>query len=118
MPSLASLSRSNLNDGVVSEAAIAITGATGRARSPAKSASAHLIAKPLSSEHIAQAALLASQQAEDTLSDHYASADYRERLVTTEVGRALASLKGYVIRLVGRARGAVSGAGRRRRRSA
>ena len=81
----------SLNDGVVSEAAIAITGATGRALA-AQSASAHLIGKPLSSEHIAQAALLASKQAE-CLSDHYASADYRKHLVKTEVGRALASLK-------------------------
>ena len=81
----------SLNDGVVSEAAIAITGATGRALA-AESASAHLIGKPLSSEHIAQAALLASKQAE-CLSDHYASADYRKHLVKTEVGRALASLK-------------------------
>jgi carbon-monoxide dehydrogenase medium subunit len=80
-----------LNDGVVSEVAIAITGATGRALA-AQSASAHLIGKPLSSEHIAQAALLASKQAE-CLSDHYASADYRKHLVKTEIGRALASLK-------------------------
>jgi len=79
------------HDGVVSEAAIAITGATGRAFA-AGSASAHLIGKPLSSENIAQAALLASEQAE-CLSDHYASADYRKHLIKTEVGRALASLK-------------------------
>jgi aerobic carbon-monoxide dehydrogenase medium subunit len=79
------------HDGVVSEAPIAITGATGRAFA-ADSASAHLIGKPLSSENIAQAALLASEQAE-CLSDHYASADYRKHLIKTEVGRALASLK-------------------------
>jgi carbon-monoxide dehydrogenase medium subunit len=80
-----------LHDGLVSEAAIAITGATGRAFA-AESASAHLIGKPLSDENIASAALLASEQAE-CLSDHYASADYRKHLVKTEVGRALTSLK-------------------------
>jgi len=81
----------SVNDNAVSEAAIAITGATGRAFA-AESASAYLIGKPLSSEHISQAALLASEQAE-CLSDQYASADYRKHLVKTEVGRALASLK-------------------------
>jgi len=80
-----------LHDGTIAEAAIAITGATGRAFA-ADSASAHLIGKPLSSENIAGAALFASEQAE-CLSDHYASADYRKHLVKTEVGRALASLK-------------------------
>lgn len=79
-----------LNDGIVLEATIAITGATGRAFA-ADSASAHLVAKPLSTETIARAALLASEQAE-CLSDHYASADYRKHLVRTEVSRALASL--------------------------
>ena len=54
-------------------------------------ASAHLIGKPLSSQSIAMAALLASEQAE-CLSDGYASADYRKHLVKTEVTRALASL--------------------------
>ena len=81
-----------LQDGIVSEATIAITGATGRAFA-ADSASAHLIGKPLSSENIASAALLASEQAE-CLSDHYASADYRKHLVKTEASRALASLNG------------------------
>lgn len=80
-----------LSEGIVADAAIAITGATGRAFA-ADSASAHLIGKPLSGERIAQAAQLASEQAE-CLSDHYASADYRKHLVKTEVGRALASLK-------------------------
>src|SRR5712671_8209664 len=79
-----------LQDGVVSDATIGITGATGRAFA-ADSAGAHLIGKPLSSENIASAASLASDQAE-CLSDHYASADYRKHLVKTEVGRALASL--------------------------
>jgi carbon-monoxide dehydrogenase medium subunit len=79
-----------LQDGVVAEATIGITGATGRAFE-ADPASAHLIGKPLSSQNIATAALLASEQAE-CLSDGYASADYRKHLVKTEVTRALASL--------------------------
>ncbi len=79
-----------LQDGIVSETTIGITGATGRAFA-ADSASVHLIGKPLSSETIARAALLASEQAE-CLSDGYASADYRKHLVKTEVNRALASL--------------------------
>jgi carbon-monoxide dehydrogenase medium subunit len=81
-----------LQDGIVSEATIAITGAAGRAFT-ADSANAHLVDKPLSTETIARAALLASEQAE-CLSDHYASADYRKHLVKTQVSRALASLHG------------------------
>ena len=81
-----------LRDDIVSEATIAITGATGRAFA-ADSASTHLIGKSLSTENIAMAASLTSEQAE-CLSDHYASADYRKHLVKTEVGRALASLNG------------------------
>jgi aerobic carbon-monoxide dehydrogenase medium subunit len=81
-----------LHNGVVSEAEIAITGATGRAFA-AGSASKQLIGKPLSRENIAAAASLAGQRAE-CLSDHYASADYRRHLVKTEVGRALASMSG------------------------
>jgi carbon-monoxide dehydrogenase medium subunit len=80
----------NLRDSIVTEAAIAITGATARAF-VAETASAHLVGKSLSSESIASAALLASEQAE-CLSDHYAPAAYRKHLVRTEVGRALASL--------------------------
>jgi carbon-monoxide dehydrogenase medium subunit len=79
-----------LQDGVVSDATIGITGATGRAYA-ADSASAHLNGKPLSSQNIASAALLASEQAE-CLSDGYASADYRKHLVKTEIIRALTSL--------------------------
>jgi carbon-monoxide dehydrogenase medium subunit len=79
-----------LQDGVVAETSIGITGATGRAFE-ADPASAHLIGKPLSSQSIAMAASLASEQAE-CLSDGYASADYRKHLVKTEVTRALASL--------------------------
>ena len=66
-----------LHDGIVSEATIGITGATGRAFA-ADAASAHLIGKPLKSENIATAALLASEPAE-CLSDAYASADYRKQ---------------------------------------
>jgi aerobic carbon-monoxide dehydrogenase medium subunit len=77
-------------DGVVSEATIGITGATGRAFA-ADSAGAHLIGKPLSSDVVVKAAVLACEQAE-CLSDGYASADYRKQLVKTEVNRALASL--------------------------
>jgi aerobic carbon-monoxide dehydrogenase medium subunit len=79
-----------LQDGLVSEAAIGITGATGRAFA-ADSASAHLNGKPLSSQNIANAALLACEQAE-CLSDGYASADYRKHLLRTEIIRALTSL--------------------------
>ena len=80
-----------LRDGIVSEAAIGITGATGRAFA-ADAAGAQLIGKSLSSETIEVAASLASEQA-DYLSDHYASADYRKHLVKTEVIRALGSLR-------------------------
>ena len=69
---------------------IGITGATGHAFA-ADAASAHLTGKPLSSQDIAHAAALASEQAE-CLSDGYASADYRKHLVKTEVARALTSL--------------------------
>jgi carbon-monoxide dehydrogenase medium subunit len=80
-----------LHGDMVAEATIGITGATGRAF-VADAASAHLIGKPLSHDDVAEAARLASTQAE-CLSDHYASADYRRHLLKTEVMRALASLK-------------------------
>ncbi|HEX9469534.1 MAG TPA: xanthine dehydrogenase family protein subunit M [Bradyrhizobium sp.] len=80
----------SLRDGVVSQANIGITGATGRAFA-ADAATAHLTGKPLSNQNIERASALASEQAE-CLSDHYASADYRRHLVKTEVARALASL--------------------------
>ena len=80
----------SLHDGVVSESAIAITGATGRAFA-AEAAGAHLVGKPLSIDNVARAASLASEQAE-CLTDQNASADYRTHLVKTEVSRALASL--------------------------
>jgi carbon-monoxide dehydrogenase medium subunit len=79
-----------LQDSIVSEATIGITGATGRAFT-ADTAAARLIGKSLSSQNIESAAMLASEQAE-CLSDHYASADYRKHLIKTEVIRALASL--------------------------
>jgi aerobic carbon-monoxide dehydrogenase medium subunit len=79
-----------LQDGIVSEAVIGVTGATGRAFA-AVTATAHLVGKSLSSENIESAASLASEPAE-CLSDHYASADYRRHLIKTEVTRALASL--------------------------
>ncbi len=79
-----------LQDRVVSDAAIGVTGATGRAYT-ADSASAHLNGKPLSSQNIAIAALLASEQ-DVCLSDGYASAEYRKHLVKTEIIRALTSL--------------------------
>ena len=80
-----------LHGDMVAEATIGITGAAGRAFI-ADAASAHLIGKPLSRDDVAEAARLASTQAE-CLSDHYASADYRRHLLKTEVMRALASLK-------------------------
>jgi carbon-monoxide dehydrogenase medium subunit len=75
---------------VVSEVTIGVTGAAGHAFR-ADAASAHLTGRPLSSQDIAHAAVLASEQAE-CLSDGYASADYRKHLVKTEVARALTSL--------------------------
>jgi aerobic carbon-monoxide dehydrogenase medium subunit len=77
-------------DGIVSEASIGITGATGRAFA-AESANAHLIGKSLSSQNVEYAATLASDDVE-CLSDNYASAGYRKHLVRVEVARALASL--------------------------
>jgi aerobic carbon-monoxide dehydrogenase medium subunit len=79
-----------LQDGIVSEATIGVTGATGRAFA-ADAASARLIGHSLSNQNIENAALLASEQAE-CLSDQYASADYRKHLIKAEVARALASL--------------------------
>jgi carbon-monoxide dehydrogenase medium subunit len=79
-----------LQNSIVSEAAIGITGATGRAFA-ADTASASLIGQLLSDQNIGSAARLACEQAE-CLSDHYASAEYRKHLVKTEVIRALTSL--------------------------
>ena len=54
-------------------------------------ADAHLIGKPLSSDSVACAASLASEQGE-CLADHQVSADYRKYLVKTGFERARASL--------------------------
>jgi aerobic carbon-monoxide dehydrogenase medium subunit len=78
-----------LTDDIVSEAAIGITGATGRAYA-ADAATAFLIGQLLSNQVIEKVALLASENAE-CLSDNYASAEYRKHLIKTEVARALAS---------------------------
>jgi len=80
-----------LEDSVVSDAVIGVTGATARAFAP-DAASAFLIGKSLSSRNMEQAASIVSEHAE-YLSDRYASADYRKHLVKTEVGRALSSLR-------------------------
>lgn len=79
-----------VENSIVSEATIGITGATGHAFA-ADTASAHLVGHSLSSQNIESAARIASEQAE-CLSDQYASADYRKHLVKIEVIRALASL--------------------------
>ena len=81
-----------LNGSAVSEAAIAVTGASARAFA-ADAAIDFLVGKKLSGDTIETTARLASEHA-DCLSDHYASADYRKHLVKTEVARALASLAG------------------------
>ena len=80
-----------VEDNVVVEAAIGVTGATARAFA-ASAATAFLIGKSLSSRNIEQAASIVSEHAE-YLSDRYASAEYRKHLVKTEVGRALSSLR-------------------------
>ena len=80
-----------LHDGVVAEASIGITGATGRAFCGGRRKRASDRQAAIELENIASAAALASEQAE-CLSDHYASADYRKHLVKTEVARALTSL--------------------------
>jgi aerobic carbon-monoxide dehydrogenase medium subunit len=79
-----------LQDGVVCEGTIGITGATARAFA-ADTAMAFLMGKSLFSQNIEQTALMVSEHAE-CLSDHYASAAYRKHLLKTEVGRALSSL--------------------------
>jgi aerobic carbon-monoxide dehydrogenase medium subunit len=79
-----------VEDDVVVEAAMGVTGATARAFA-ADTAAAFLV-KLLSSQNIQRAASIISEHAE-CLADHYASADYRRHLVKTEVARALSSLK-------------------------
>ncbi len=82
----------SMKDGVVSNIAIGITGAAGHAFA-ADTATGYLAGKALERETIEAAARLASEQA-PCLSDHYASAEYRQHLVRTEVARALTSLVG------------------------
>ena len=79
-----------MEDGLVAEMSIGITGAASRAFS-ADDASEFLMAKPLSSEAIEQAAKLVSE-ATACLADRYASAEYRASLVRTETKRALLAL--------------------------
>jgi carbon-monoxide dehydrogenase medium subunit len=78
-----------LKDGLVSHVSIGVTGAAGHAFA-AEPATEFLTGKTLTPETIKKAAALASEQTE-CLSDNYASADYRQHLVRTEVARALAS---------------------------
>lgn len=78
-----------LKNGVVSQASIGVTGAAGHAFA-AEPAMEFLTGKALTHETIKTAAALASEQTE-CLSDHYASAEYRQHLIKTEVARALAS---------------------------
>lgn len=81
-----------LTHGAVTEASIAVTGATAHAFL-ATDAAARLIGAPLSDTTIAAAANAASEQTE-CLSDGYAPAAYRQHLIRTEVARALASVSG------------------------
>ncbi len=79
-----------LEDGVVAELSIGITGAASHAFA-GDAASDALIGKPLSQVNIEQAAKLLSESVE-CLSDRYASAEYRASLVRTETKRALLAL--------------------------
>jgi aerobic carbon-monoxide dehydrogenase medium subunit len=76
--------------GTVTQVSIGITGAAAHAFS-GDAAAQFLMAKPLSSEAIEEAARLLSA-ATECLSDHYASAAYRASLVRTETRRALLAL--------------------------
>jgi carbon-monoxide dehydrogenase medium subunit len=75
------------DDGNVSSARIAVTGATSKAER-ATAAEQALIGKPLNADTIAQAAAAAAAGL-DLNGDHYASADYRRHLVTVYAKRAL-----------------------------
>jgi carbon-monoxide dehydrogenase medium subunit len=79
-----------LDGKAVAEGSIGITGATGRPLRRMPRARIWLASR-YRMRNIAIAAQLASEQAE-CLSDHYASAEYRQHLVKTEVSRALTSL--------------------------
>jgi carbon-monoxide dehydrogenase medium subunit len=79
-----------IDDGLVAEMSIGITGAASHAFS-ADVATEFLIAKSLSHETIEEAAKLVSE-ATECLADRYASAEYRRNLVRTETKRALLAL--------------------------
>jgi carbon-monoxide dehydrogenase medium subunit len=79
-----------IDDGLVAEMSIGITGAASHAFS-ADVATEFLMAKSLSHEAIEEAAKLVSE-ATACLEDRYASAEYRASLVRTETKRALLAL--------------------------
>jgi len=79
-----------MENGLVAEMSIGITGAASHAFS-ADVATEFLTAKPLSSEAIEQAARLVNE-ATECLADRYASAEYCASLVRTETKRALLAL--------------------------
>lgn len=75
------------DDGNVTAARIAVTGATSKAER-ATAAENALAGKPLTADNIARAAALAADGL-DLNGDHYASADYRRHLITVYAKRAL-----------------------------
>jgi carbon-monoxide dehydrogenase medium subunit len=79
-----------MEDGLVAEISIGITGAASHAFS-GDAATEFLSAKPLSGETIEEAAKLLGK-ATECLADRYASAEYRASLVRTETKRALLAL--------------------------
>jgi carbon-monoxide dehydrogenase medium subunit len=79
-----------LEDGAVADASIGVTGACACAF-PAEAAASVLVGAPPSAETIKRAAEQVLQ-GQACLSDHYASAEYRQHLVRTETARALQSL--------------------------
>jgi aerobic carbon-monoxide dehydrogenase medium subunit len=79
-----------MEDGLVAEISIGITGAASHAFS-GDAATEFLLAKPLSGETIEEAAKLLGK-ATECLADRYASAEYRASLVRTETKRALLAL--------------------------
>jgi aerobic carbon-monoxide dehydrogenase medium subunit len=81
-----------LQDDVVAEASIGVTGAASRAFA-GDAAAKLLIGKSLSLDVIAEAARLLADTT-DCLSDRYAPAEYRASLLATETRRALLALAG------------------------
>jgi carbon-monoxide dehydrogenase medium subunit len=79
-----------LQQGVVAEISIGVTGAANHAFA-GQHASDFLIGKTLSRDNIDQAAKLLSETTE-CLSDRYASAEYRANLIRVETSRALFAL--------------------------